>query len=211
MHCVQMQLVDNLGEIHSLFSGLDKALDKDNASSFSLSVDQVLPGLICCASVDDQWFRVLVLEPPASSSPSSLDVSTLILTCIEFACFACSKQWVIFYLQVKVEYLDYGGTDRVAVSCLRQLPDTFRHLPFQGISSSLCSESSRTVLYLILVHSYSHSYSLSLSLSLSLFLDPYPPTPTHTHTHTHTHLTHSHTHTHSQMSHPVVLVGTSKD
>ena len=49
---------------------------------------------------------------------------------------------IIHYLsQVKVEFLDYGGIESVAVSSLRLLPEKFTVLPFQGISSSLCSKS----------------------------------------------------------------------
>ena len=69
-----MQLVGNLGELDSMSSSLTKSMNDEVASGFSLSVDQILPGLICCALVDEQWFRVLVLEPPVS--PSSFDVST---------------------------------------------------------------------------------------------------------------------------------------
>jgi hypothetical protein len=43
--------------------------------------------------------------------------------------------------QVKVEFLDYGGSESVGVSLLRLLPEKFTDIPFQGISSSLCSKS----------------------------------------------------------------------
>ena len=69
-----MQLVDNLGEIHNLLSELTETMDKDNLtmtpSAFSLSVDQIQPGLVCSAFANEQLFRVLVLEAPVS--PPSL-------------------------------------------------------------------------------------------------------------------------------------------
>lgn len=44
---------------------------------------------------------------------------------------------VVYLIQVRVGFLDYGGTEAVKKSDLKYLPDEFLNLPFQGIACTL--------------------------------------------------------------------------
>ena len=46
-----------------------------------------------------------------------------------------------------MEFLDYGGRERVLISSVRALPSNFVDLPFQGIRSSLKGEAILNIVY----------------------------------------------------------------
>lgn len=51
-------------------NNLSEVMNATDPTSNSLSFDSIQPGLVCCAYPDDQWYRVLVLEPPGTASTS---------------------------------------------------------------------------------------------------------------------------------------------
>ena len=84
--CCQIQLVNNLNDLDSMTNSLTEAMNQAvGSTSFSLPFDAIHPGLVCCAFSDEQWFRVLVLESPPSSS--SFDVS-----------LNCNVKWSWLYI-----------------------------------------------------------------------------------------------------------------
>ena len=82
----QIQLFNNLNALDSIMSSLADVMNAADPMSNSLSLDIIQPGLVCCAFSDDQWFRVLVLEPSMTASTSSGEVSidTTLCTCRDY-------------------------------------------------------------------------------------------------------------------------------
>lgn len=66
----QIQLVNNLNALDSMMNNLTEAMNVADPMSNPLSFDSIQPGLVCCAYSDEQWYRVLVLEPPGTASTS---------------------------------------------------------------------------------------------------------------------------------------------
>ena len=60
-----------------MMNNLSESMNVADPTSTSPSFDSIQPGLVCCALSDEQWYRVLVLEPPSTSTG---DVS-MVYTC----------------------------------------------------------------------------------------------------------------------------------
>ena len=76
---LQVQLVINLDNLDSMSGSLNDTMISahPDPSHLSLPVDSIHPGMVCCAFVEQLWFRVLVLEQPVVTSASSYDVSIM--------------------------------------------------------------------------------------------------------------------------------------
>ena len=68
LHLSQVQLVNNLDTLDSMSNQLSESMKLTDPTSSSLSFDFIQPGLVCCALSDEIWYRVLVLEPPSTST-----------------------------------------------------------------------------------------------------------------------------------------------
>lgn len=67
-HLSQIQLINNLNALDSMMNKLSESMNVADSTSTSPSFDSIQPGLVCCALSDEQWYRVVVLEPPSTST-----------------------------------------------------------------------------------------------------------------------------------------------
>ena len=97
--------MSNLYALDNMTNKLTESLAQADPTSYSPLLDSIQPGLVCCTFADDQWFRVLVLESPASASSNVSTASLMHLVQVQHCVTVCTCTCTLYMCSIHVHVL----------------------------------------------------------------------------------------------------------
>ena len=89
----------------------------------SLSLSAIKQNMICCTrmSLDNNWYRIKVLQTPSSTKDE---------VCLIFVYRIWKLTLNNFLLKVVIEYMDYGNEEHVSLSEIKPIPAEFNEYTY---------------------------------------------------------------------------------